>query len=346
MVLAVKKFRVYLGKGFDIITDHQALRWLKSLDPENETGKRGRWLEFLQQFDMKIIPKKGKSPTMRIADYLSRVKCDGDIEDGESNVMVVNSTETWEPENQMYVNREDIAKAQNLDDGIRIVKEALDKNLDLNPGGAESRNWRKQSISGNKLAVELWRYKERLSNDADGVLRLRFNGGKRTKENPFGTLEMNRIVIPSTYSRKIMELVHRSATAAHMGMRRTWQRARNHFWWPGMKKDLEDYVAQCEECGNNKHVNNPNKAPCTKTSIPGKPLEEIMIDFLGPFQQARTHQYRYILQIQDVFSRYIVFVPCRDSTAITASMAVMERWICLFGISKKLRSVRSPHIIA
>ena len=74
IVVAVKKYRVYLGKQFDLITDHQALRWLQSLDPDNETGRRGRWLDFLQQFDMKIIQNRGKSPEMRIADYLSRVE--------------------------------------------------------------------------------------------------------------------------------------------------------------------------------------------------------------------------------------------------------------------------------
>ena len=77
VVLSVKKFRVYLGKDFTLITDHQALNWLESLNPENETGRRGRWLDFLQQFSMMIVPKKGKSPAMSIADYLSRVTLDG-----------------------------------------------------------------------------------------------------------------------------------------------------------------------------------------------------------------------------------------------------------------------------
>ena len=79
MIKAVVKFRVYLGKQFNLITDHQALSWLRSLEPENETGRRGRWLDLIQQFDMKVTHKKGKSPEMRIVDYLSRVKCDGNV---------------------------------------------------------------------------------------------------------------------------------------------------------------------------------------------------------------------------------------------------------------------------
>ena len=60
MVKAVVKFRVYLGKQFNLITDHQALSWLRSLEPENETGRRGRWLDLIQQFDMKV-KRKGKA---------------------------------------------------------------------------------------------------------------------------------------------------------------------------------------------------------------------------------------------------------------------------------------------
>ena len=41
-----------------------------------------------------------------------------------------------------------------------------------------------------------------------------------------------------------------------------------------MKQEIEDYVAACEECEINKHINNPNRAPRTETSIPGLPLEE------------------------------------------------------------------------
>ena len=102
-----------------------------------------------------------------------------------------------------------------------------------------------------------------------------------------------------------MNLVHNSATAAHMGMKRTWQRARNNFWWPRMKQDLENFVVGCEECGTN--INHPKKAPAAKTSIPGEPLEEIMVDFIGPFQKAQSHNFQYLLQIKDLFSRFLVF---------------------------------------
>ena len=73
VVKACKRFRVYLGESFDLITDHSALMWLNTLDAEDCRGRRGRWIDFLQQFDINPIHKRGKSPIMSIAGYLSRV---------------------------------------------------------------------------------------------------------------------------------------------------------------------------------------------------------------------------------------------------------------------------------
>jgi hypothetical protein len=113
-----------------------------------------------------------------------------------------------------------------------------------------------------------------------------------------------------------------------------------------MKQDIEDHIRKCELCGINKHVNHPNKAPPAKMSVPEKPLDEAMIDFVGPFQAASTHKFRYVLQIQDILSRFIVFVPCINATAQTAVDAMLERWLCIFGMPEIIRSDRGPHFVA
>ena len=75
IVLAVKKFRVYLaGIRFDLITDHRALTWInQSLDLNDVQGRRRRCLELLQQYPFNPVHRAGKSPELAMADYLSRV---------------------------------------------------------------------------------------------------------------------------------------------------------------------------------------------------------------------------------------------------------------------------------
>ena len=347
IVLAVKKFRVYLSKKFKLITDHHLLKWLKSLNPENETGRRGRWLDLLQQFEMEIVPKKGRSPEMRIADFLSRVNMKGSCVDVENQGFVLTSLPTNdEGKDDTLLNLDELRRLQDEDAAIVTAKQAVKSGLDLNPGGSESANWRKPSGSNDETLLSIWKLRERLVIDKDGLLKVSFNGGRRTRNQPFGSKQRLRTIVPRSYKDKVLKLIHSSPTAAHMGIQRTWTRARNNFWWPDMKGDITKFVQECVPCGINKHVNTPNLAPMSKTNTPDNPLEEIMVDFVGPFQQARSHNFRYALQIQDVFSRFLIFVPTIDNTALTAAEAVRTRWLAIFGMPKRIRSDRGSHFTA
>jgi len=69
VVWAIKHFQHYLGlKPFQVVTDHSALKWLQT--SKIPTGRRARWMMFLQQFDFEIMHRPGKSNTN--ADALSR----------------------------------------------------------------------------------------------------------------------------------------------------------------------------------------------------------------------------------------------------------------------------------
>lgn len=54
----------------------------------------------------------------------------------------------------------------------------------------------------------------------------------------------NRVVIPLILQRNILELLHQQ----HPGMVRMKQLARSYLWWPGLDKEIEDEVRQCEQC--------------------------------------------------------------------------------------------------
>lgn len=69
LVWATRKFRPYLeGYRFTAITDHQALKWLMSLD--KPSGRLARWILELQQLDFDIQYRKGAMH--KVPDALSR----------------------------------------------------------------------------------------------------------------------------------------------------------------------------------------------------------------------------------------------------------------------------------
>uniref|UniRef100_A0ABD2WHR2 RNA-directed DNA polymerase n=1 Tax=Trichogramma kaykai TaxID=54128 RepID=A0ABD2WHR2_9HYME len=68
---SIKKLRPYVeGYEFVVITDHSALTWLRNL--KDPTGRLARWSLEMQQWNFKVIHRKGK--LMYVADALSRLQ--------------------------------------------------------------------------------------------------------------------------------------------------------------------------------------------------------------------------------------------------------------------------------
>jgi len=86
VVWGIRRMRDYLeGYRFTVITDHQCLKWLQQL--ENPTGRLGRWLFELQQFDFDIRYRRGGQN--QVTDALSR--------EPQLSAIIRNSTCPWYP---------------------------------------------------------------------------------------------------------------------------------------------------------------------------------------------------------------------------------------------------------
>ena len=319
VVLAVKRFRIYLSNGpFSLITDHRALRWLNSLDAGDERGRRGRWIDFLQQFQINPIHKAGKHPDMTIADYLSRVGPNGDLV-----ACVTAGTRQLEPDLSTTVfTIEQLRDEQRMDPQISPVRAALLSKQDLSSKSPEA-------------ARTLYRFRRHLGIGNDGLLRYLFNGGRTQLP-----------VIPRAMRAEALRLVHDAPLSGHMGRDRTWKRAGNSFWWPNMRQDLSNYVNGCEMCGQNKPPQTPGRAPIQRTTFPSRTLAKLQVDFAGPFPKTAAHPYRYVFQIQDILSRYLMLLPAEDCTAETAARLLFDHWICIFDVPYEISSDRGPHFTA
>ena len=83
----------------------------------------------------------------------------------------------------------------------------------------------------------------------------------------------------------------------------------------------------CAACQRHKRPKHPDKAELQKTGIPAAPLARIQVDFVGPFQPSVPDQFRYILAVQDVLTRYAILIPTADATAERAAQALLEHWV-------------------
>ena len=97
----------------------------------------------------------------------------------------------------------------------------------------------------------------------------------------------------------------------HQGQDRTLSPVRSRFYWPGLKKDVEQKVKNCGCCIRRKSSIKPNAELVNITST--QPMELICIDFLSLERSKGGHE--NILVIKDHFTRYAQAFPTRNQLA-------------------------------
>lgn len=57
-----------------------------------------------------------------------------------------------------------------------------------------------------------------------------------------------QVVVPSKYRNNILSLAHDSNFAGHLGVRKTLDKIWKYFYWPGIRRDVAQYVRMCHVC--------------------------------------------------------------------------------------------------
>ena len=196
---------------------------------------------------------------------------------------------------------------------------------------------------GIEREVKESRFFKNLVMDENGLLRMVGREGNGEAVPSLGNSCNLKVVVPRSMIAEVIDFVHESPLGGHMGYKRTYKRCRETFWWQKMGKDINLRLKRCEQCGKNKHETHPNKAPLQVMDIPEKAFDKLQVDFLGPFQASPAHTYRYALQVQDILSRFLTFIPTEKDDAETAATVVFEKWVCRYGPPKIIQSDRGTH---
>ena len=105
--------------------------------------------------------------------------------------------------------------------------------------------------------------------------------------------------------------MHDNPIGGHLGMKRTYDRMKLFTTWPGMKKDLEQYVRQCEICQKNKITQNKTILPMKITTTPEIVWEKCDLDIVGPLSQTVDGHIRF-----DVSGRaFKIYFSCTEWAA-------------------------------
>ena len=144
--------------------------------------------------------------------------------------------------------------------------------------------------------------------------------------------------------REIISEYHCSAAAGHKGITKTYNRIKERYSWPGIKRDVTSFVKACKSCQMKKLVRIKTKQPMILTDTPDEAFEKISMDIMGPLPVSGDG-YSYILTIQDLLTKYLIALPLKHAGAIDVADAFIKQFICIFGAPRAILTDQGTHFL-
>jgi hypothetical protein len=329
IIRALRQWRADLiGSPIHVYTDH---RTLENFHSQRDLSRRqARWMEFMSQFDTKIVYVKGEANT--VADALSRTDfddsseadlhstppCDDDCDTITSLACPTDATPLMAAHCLAVTRiRDPIA-----DPICTIMSVAVDiELLDSIRAGYTQDPWCSkftsvtESIPGIVNKDGLWYIGSRLMIPRVGHIRER-----------------------------LFRLAHDSLS--HFGFEKSYGSLRDAYYWPNMRKDLESaYIPACADCQRHKSRTSKVSGPLHPLPVPDNQFDSVGIDFVGPLPEEAG--YNCIATFTDRLGTDVQLAPTRtNATAEEFALVFFDTWYCENGLPLEIISDRDKLFVS
>ncbi|GJW48899.1 reverse transcriptase domain-containing protein [Tanacetum coccineum] len=133
------------------------------------------------------------------------------------------------------------------------------------------------------------------------------------KRDDGGIYFFDRIWIPSVggIRKLIMDEAHTSRYSVHPGADKMYYDLRDLYWWPGMKRDIAEYVSKCLTCSKIKAEHQKPSGLLQQPEIPEWKWEKITMDLVTKLPKSSSG-YDAIWVIVDRLTKSAHFLPIRE----------------------------------
>ena len=152
----------------------------------------------------------------------------------------------------------------------------------------------------------------------------------------------NRVVVPKNHHLRqlILKEAHESPLTIHPGSTKMYQDLRQRFWWTRMKREIAQFIANCDVCRRVKAEHQRPAGTLQPLAIPEWKWDKVGMDFITGFPRSRKGN-NAIFVVIDRLSKVAHFLPVRES--ITASQLAdlyIFRIVSLHGVPLEINSNR------
>lgn len=164
-------------------------------------------------------------------------------------------------------------------------------------------------------------------------LRIRNGVLYRVKKDRLINKNIFQFIVPDSLKNDVLRGIHDSA--GHQGNARTLSLATGRFFWPGMSKDVQMYVKNCQRCVVGKTPEPEARAPLESIHT-SEPMELVCIDFWCAEQN--SGKVVDVLVVTDHFSKMAHAFPCRNQSAKQVARRLWNDFFCIYGFPKRIHS--------
>lgn len=146
----------------------------------------------------------------------------------------------------------------------------------------------------------------------------------------------------------IIKLRHDGRVGGHFGVTKTIEGVAREFWWPGLPKDIKQYVLTCETCQREKAPRHkPYGLLQSLRTWKFAPWRSISIDWITGLPQSGPDKFDAVATVTCLVSKMAHFIPCReDDSAFTFAQRFLREIYRIHGAPENIVSDRDAKFVS